>query len=84
MGNLETPQTGRKDDEMSDDIVKRLRNSPWCQPMKREAAARIEALEAALAKADALAEAVRLGNNEIDPNIYAATAAYREARKATT
>ena len=36
---------------MSVDLVKRLRTSPWCQPMKREAADRIEALEAALAKA---------------------------------
>ena len=37
----------RKGREMSD-IVKRLRTSPWCQPMKREAADRIEQLEAAI------------------------------------
>ena len=33
---------------MSDELLKRLRTSPWCQPMKREAADRIEALEAAI------------------------------------
>ena len=40
-----------------------------------------DGLRDALAKADALAEAVRLGDNEIDPNVYAAQVAYREARK---
>jgi len=44
---------------MSDDLVKRLRTSPWCQPMKREAADRIEALEAALAKAQVGLETIR-------------------------
>ena len=40
-----------------DDLVKRLRvDDPWCQPKCNNAADRIEALEAQLAKADALAE----------------------------
>ncbi len=34
------------------DLVKQLRTSPWCQPMKRKAADRIEALEAQLAERD--------------------------------
>jgi hypothetical protein len=45
------------------DLVKRLRESPWCQPMKREAATRIEALEKA---GDALADAMEHGRMSSD------------------
>ena len=76
--------TPRKDDEMSDDLVKRLRIrasyvSGPAIPLEAEAAARIAALEAALAKADALADSVdliRCGDDQLD-----ALQAYREARK---
>ena len=70
------------------DIVKRLRNSPWCQPMKREAADHIEALEAALAKADDLAfrfSSMIATMEECEDHAFnddkIALAAYRESRK---
>ena len=80
----------RKGREMSDDLVRRLRTSPWCQPMKREAADRIEALEAALAKADELAGAVEFWTIAEEPDVSDAIyrlkrtrTAYRQARDAT-
>ena len=50
---------------MNDDLVKRLQNPPFGTEtserlLMKSAAARIEALEAALAKADALAESVHM------------------------
>jgi len=77
---------------MSDDLVKRLRQ---CSATKRDqsikimddAADRIEALEAALAKADALAGAVSRSRNKtasaVSPNAKVSLAAYRQARDAT-
>ena len=77
---------------MSDDLVKRLKQSGTPSfddgrggnGLMLKAAARIEALEAALAKADALAEALSLQRssqgNSVSPRTALALAAYREAR----
>ena len=79
---------------MNYDIVKRLQDPPFGTDtserlLMKSAADRIEALEAALAKSDALADVVR---NELpaagepitsqsDLDMWRSLAAYREARK---
>ena len=72
---------------MSDDLVKRLRNDAfggYCNKRNiKQAADRIKQLEAALAKADELAEAVDAHSNEFDMTVEDALAAYRQAREAT-
>jgi hypothetical protein len=70
---------------MIDDLVTRLRASraSWedgrgiPNPLETEAADAIEALRARVAKADELADAVATGDNQIDPRVDAALAAYR-------
>ena len=85
----------RKGNGMSYDLVKRLRESRsvWenargvPSDLEREAADRISALEAALVKADELAEAVGLQRsaqrNSVSPRTALTFTAYRQARDAT-
>ena len=81
---------------MSDDLVKRLRDqqTKWMTPLLSQAADRISALEAALAKADEFAEASDVSSNYIDggscigacdayADLVDASIAYRQARDAT-
>ena len=81
---------------MSGELVKRLRNDAfggYCNKRNiKQAAARISALEAALAKADELADMLRSGlpaagkpiTSQADLDGYRALIAYRQARDATT
>ena len=67
---------------MSDDLVRRLWKGIADTDAQQDAADRIEAIEAALAKADELAEvAYRTIHDDADTSLVDALAAYREARK---
>ena len=67
---------------MGDDLVNRLRKGDPFGGVMQRAAARISALEAALAKADELAEATWRGPS--NRYIVEAREAYRQSRDATT
>ena len=77
---------------MSDDLVKRLRSGSYTKrgadDLIMDAADRISALEAALAKADELAGAWEkyqgLFHADDEDLVDAAASAYRQARDATT
>ena len=68
---------------LEDELVKRLRTSPWCQPMKREAADRIEALEAALAEMTRRRDHWKaLAEGQDFTRVYLETCAERDALRA--